>query len=80
MVREGVSVDFTQTDLGEGRAEAVVVRDDVCIEGDKGNTCLNIELVASIKMADVPFRAMPNDGILGLGLASLLDKWRYHLM
>jgi len=71
MVREGVSVDFTQTDLGEGRAEAVVVRDDVCIEGDKGNTCLNIELVASIKMADVPFRAMPNDGILGLGLASL---------
>lgn len=71
LIREGVSVDFTQADLGEGQAESVVVRDDVCVEGHKGDACINIELVASIKMADVPFRAMPNDGILGLGLASL---------
>jgi hypothetical protein len=71
LVREGVSVDFTQADLGEGEAESVVVRDDVCVEGNKGDACINIELVASIKMADVPFRAMPNDGILGLGLSSL---------
>jgi hypothetical protein len=71
LVREGVSVDFTQADLGEGQAKSVVVRDDVCVEGDAGDACINIELVSSISMADVPFRAMPNDGILGLGLASL---------
>jgi len=71
MVRDGVSVDFTQADLGEGEAKSVVVRESVCMEGDKGDACVDIELVASINEADVPFRAMPNDGIVGLGLASL---------
>jgi hypothetical protein len=71
LVRDGISVDFTQADLGEGEAKAVVVRDHVCMEGDKGDACVNIEVVASIEMADVPFRAMPNDGVLGLGLESL---------
>merc|ERR1719359_2448550 len=71
LVRDGVSVDFTQADLGEGQAKSVVVRDNVCMEGDKGDACVDIELVASINEADVPFRAMPNDGIVGLGLTSL---------
>lgn len=71
LIRDGVSVDFTQADLGEGEAKSVVVRDDVCMEGDKGEACVNIELVASIDMAEVPFRAMPNDGVLGLGLETL---------
>jgi len=71
MVRTGISVDFTQADLGEGQAKTVVVRDDVCIEGNTGDACVNIETVTAIEMADVPFRAMPNDGILGLGMKSL---------
>jgi hypothetical protein len=71
LVREGVSVDFTQADLGEGEAKSVVVRDNVCMEGDKGDACVDIEMVTTIDMADIPFRAMPNDGILGLGLRSL---------
>lgn len=71
LVRDGVSVEFTQADLGEGEAKSVVVRDHVCMEGDVSDACVNIELVASIDMADVPFRAMPNDGVLGLGLQSL---------
>jgi hypothetical protein len=70
-IRTGVSVDFTQADLGEGTAKAVVVRDDVCIEGDGGDACINLELVTAIEEEDHPFRAMPNDGILGLGLKSL---------
>lgn len=71
LIRDGVSVEFTQADLGEGEAKSVVVRDHVCMEGDVSNACVNIEVVASIDMATVPFRAMPNDGVLGLGLQSL---------
>jgi len=71
LVRDGISVDFTQADLGEGQAKSVVVRENVCMEGDKGEACVDIEMVASINEDDVPFRAMPNDGIVGLGLASL---------
>merc|ERR1719379_84812 len=71
LVRTGVSVDFTQADLGEGTAKSVVVRDNVCMEGDKGDACVDLEVVTAIDMQDVPFRAMPNDGIVGLGLESL---------
>merc|ERR1719253_2263393 len=71
LVRTGVSVDFTQADLGEGYAKSVVVRDHVCMAGDKSDACVDIEVVTAINMEDVPFRAMPNDGIVGLGLESL---------
>jgi len=71
LVRTGISVDFTQADLGEGQAKSVVVRENVCIEGDKGDACVNLEMVTAIQEDDVPFRAMPNDGILGLGMKSL---------
>jgi len=71
LVRTGVSVDFTQADLGEGMAKSVVVRDNVCMKGDTGNACVDLEVVAAIEEQDTPFRAMPNDGIVGLGLESL---------
>jgi hypothetical protein len=71
LVRTGVSVDFTQADLGEGHAESVVVRDNVCMEGDAGDACVNLEIVTAVNMSDVPFLSMPNDGIVGLGLESL---------
>jgi hypothetical protein len=76
-IRTGVSVDFTQADLGEGHASSVVVRDNVCMEGDEGGACVNLEVVTAINMTDVPFLAMPNDGIVGLGLESLAAS---HLM
>jgi hypothetical protein len=71
LIRTGVSVDFTQADLGEGQAKTVVVRENVCMEGDVGDACANLEIVTAINMTDVPFVAMPNDGIVGLGLESL---------
>jgi len=71
LLRTGVSVDFTQADLGEGQAKTVVVRENVCMAGDVGNACANLEIVTAINMTDVPFVAMPNDGIVGLGLESL---------
>mmetsp|Transcript_28741 Transcript_28741/g.45730 ORF Transcript_28741/g.45730 Transcript_28741/m.45730 type:complete len:398 (+) Transcript_28741:51-1244(+) len=71
LIRTGVSVDFTQADLGEGQAKTVVVRENVCMAGDVGDACANLEIVTAINMTDVPFVAMPNDGIVGLGLESL---------
>lgn len=71
LVRQGIAVDFTQADLGHGTAKSVVVRDNVCMEGAEGDACVNLELVAATNEDDVPFRAMPNDGIVGLGLVSL---------
>jgi len=47
------------------------VRDNVCMEGDKGEACVDLEVVTAIEEQDTPFRAMPNDGIIGLGLESL---------
>lgn len=71
LIRTGISVDFTQADLGEGTAKSVVVRENVCMEGDRGDACVDLEIVTAVDEQDVPFRAMPNDGIVGLGLESL---------
>jgi len=72
VTRMGIHVEFTQADLGEGEAAAVVVRDHVCIgSGASSNGCVDVALLAATSLEDKPFRAMPNDGIIGLGLESL---------
>jgi len=72
VTRQGVSVEFTQADLGEGEAKSVVVRDHICIgSGTIGGSCVDVALLAAVSLQDAPFRAMPNDGIVGLGLESL---------
>merc|ERR1719203_1074933 len=55
LIRDGVSVEFTQADLGEGMAKSVVVRDHICMEGDRSAACVDLEVVAAIDMQDVPF-------------------------
>jgi len=72
VMRDGVTVSYTQSDLGEGDAEAVLVRDTLCMEGQPGRrACVDLAVLAAVKEDDVPFQAMPNDGIVGLGLSSL---------
>jgi len=68
--RDGVQLGFTQSDLGEGDVEGVSVRDSVCVgEGaPEEQACVDVAIVAAYKMEDKPFRYMPNDGIVGLGL------------
>eukprot|EP00933_Yihiella_yeosuensis_P048415 TRINITY_DN445_c0_g1_i2.p1 TRINITY_DN445_c0_g1~~TRINITY_DN445_c0_g1_i2.p1 ORF type:complete len:428 (-),score=85.33 TRINITY_DN445_c0_g1_i2:107-1390(-) len=72
VTRDALNVDFTQSDLGDGTAQAVLVRDTVCL-GDTGafKACSEVDVLAALKMDDVPFRNMPNDGIVGLGLSGL---------
>eukprot|EP00933_Yihiella_yeosuensis_P080763 TRINITY_DN94243_c0_g1_i1.p1 TRINITY_DN94243_c0_g1~~TRINITY_DN94243_c0_g1_i1.p1 ORF type:complete len:431 (-),score=73.14 TRINITY_DN94243_c0_g1_i1:141-1433(-) len=72
VTRDALNVDFTQADLGDGTSQAVLVRDQVCL-GDTGafKACSEVDVLAALKMDDMPFGKMPNDGIVGLGLSGL---------
>jgi len=67
---------FAQSDLGEGDIHAVVVRDRVCAgtEGVDGQACVDMAVLAATRMDEKPFRYMPSDGIVGLGLAGLASS------
>jgi ribosomal protein L32 len=70
--RDVGSVGFTQSDLGEGNASSVLVRDSICLNGyDKDSACVDMSLMAAIRLDDKPFAAMPNDGIVGLAMEGL---------
>lgn len=69
-VRDGATIGYTQSDLGEGEAKSVVVRDSLCV-GQAEKACVDMALLAATSLDETPFRAMPNDGIIGLGLQSL---------
>ena len=70
--RDAVMVEFTQADLGEGAARAVLVHDDVCLGTEFGHqVCTNLDIMAAVNMDDELFDAMPYDGMLGLSLAGL---------
>jgi len=67
-VRDGVTLGYTQSDLGSGNVSAVLVRDSVCVAP---KACVDMGLLAATSMDETPFAAAPNDGIVGLGLESL---------
>lgn len=70
--RDAVIAEFTQADLGTGKTKAVLVQDKVCLRGlDDRKSCAWPAVNVALSMDDVPFRAMPGDGIVGLGLLGL---------
>lgn len=72
--RDAAVVSFTQSDLGTGEVEAVFVRDTVCMGAGgaaAGRACTDLALLAATHMDERPFRYMPSDGVVGLGLAGL---------
>jgi len=74
VMREGLGVSFAQADLGDGTAQSVFVRDHVCLgsgKGQSGTDCADVAVLAAVRMEDEPFRGMPNDGVVGLGLQGL---------
>jgi len=69
-VRRDVAVlDYSQSDLGDGQLKGVMVRDTVCMGVPR--VCSKLAILAAIQMDERPFRAMPSDGIVGLGLPAL---------
>jgi len=71
--REGVTLEFSQSDLGEGEVKTVAVRDHVCVGSESAGdrTCVDMAVLAAYKMSELPFQYMPSDGIVGLGLTAL---------
>jgi len=70
-LRDVATLSFTQSDLGEGEVKGVFVRDGVCVGLSGGQACVDMAVLAAVAMEETPFRAMPSDGIVGLGLPSL---------
>jgi len=71
VTRDGATIGFTQADLGDGEVKGVFVRDQVCLNSGSNRACTDVAVVAAVNLTDVPFRAMPHDGIVGLGLEGL---------
>mmetsp|Transcript_37429 Transcript_37429/g.59134 ORF Transcript_37429/g.59134 Transcript_37429/m.59134 type:complete len:382 (+) Transcript_37429:55-1200(+) len=69
--RDAVNLEFSQADLGEGVAEAVLVKDKVCLGTDLNQLCANVDVMAAVSMEKSMFEEMPYDGIVGLGLGGL---------
>lgn len=69
--RDGVNVSVTHADLGSGFAQGALVRDGVCLGGASRTACVDMTVMAAVHMDEHPFLAMPNDGIVGLGMQTL---------
>jgi len=73
--RDAITVEFTQADLGDGVATAVMVRDEVCLGTEfSGQVCTDVDVMAAIKLEDKLFDAMPYDGMLGLSMGGLATE------
>jgi len=66
---DGITIEFSQIDVGDGNATGSMVRDRVCFGGTQA--CVDLGLVAASHLQDMPFHALPYDGMVGLGLDSL---------
>lgn len=72
VARQAVILDYADSELGNGVARSVIVRDHVCVESGTGESgCVDLEILAATTLPDHPFRGMPNDGIVGLGPRAL---------
>jgi len=72
--RDAATVEYTQSDLGTGDLQAVYVRDTICMgagEDAAGRACTDLAVLAATHMDERPFRYMPSDGVIGLGLTGL---------
>mmetsp|Transcript_103711 Transcript_103711/g.334346 ORF Transcript_103711/g.334346 Transcript_103711/m.334346 type:complete len:442 (+) Transcript_103711:46-1371(+) len=70
-VRETVTITF-----GTGEITGAFLRDSVCM----GDVCTRMNIIAATKESDEPFKDVPFDGILGLGLPQLAEAQEFSLM
>jgi len=73
--RDAITIGFSSLDLGDGSVTGQFLADVVCLpdglkEGQPGG-CAQVGLVAATQLSDMPFRAAPFDGIIGLGMHGL---------
>jgi hypothetical protein len=66
-----------------GKVRGPLVMDEFCLSGEGWSgqqACTNAGFVSARIMEDVPFREMPNDGIIGLGLEGLSTGPRFNFL
>jgi len=70
--RERATINLKIGELGSGDLKGDLVREKVCFDTiDHHRKCIEMGIVAAKVMADEPFRALPHDGFVGLGLEGL---------
>jgi cathepsin D len=78
--RDASKLEFTQADLGDGNALAVLVRDRVCMGTDHTDqACATMDVQAAVQLDDHPFADLPSDGIVGLGLGGLVSAANFSI-
>jgi hypothetical protein len=94
--RDAIHVGFSNLDLGDGAVLGHFLTDVMCLTFSPGitegvqekhteqpsekNICTHAGLVSAINMTDVPFRAAPYDGIIGLGLQGLSVRPEFNFL
>jgi len=80
-LRENAEMSYTAADLGDGFVKGPYVKDRVCVADTNGSkVCSEPVMVVALKMDVVPFRSMPNDGIVGLSLGGLSVKSPFNFL
>jgi len=70
--RDRATINLNVGELGSGDLKGILVREKVCFDTiDNHRKCVEMGIVAAKEMADEPFRALPHDGFVGLGLEGL---------
>eukprot|EP00930_Biecheleria_cincta_P064258 TRINITY_DN4981_c0_g1_i1.p1 TRINITY_DN4981_c0_g1~~TRINITY_DN4981_c0_g1_i1.p1 ORF type:complete len:709 (-),score=144.83 TRINITY_DN4981_c0_g1_i1:188-2314(-) len=78
--RDAITIGVSSLDHGHGKAVGDLVREKICLGKATAEHCLEMGLVAATEMSDVPFRAMPQDGVVGLGMSALTANPLFHLL
>jgi hypothetical protein len=72
---------FTVGLAGEGSAMGELLHEKVCLETrSTGMACAHLGIVAMTEMSEAPFRAMPHDGLVGLGLKSMSVSEKFNFL
>jgi len=73
--RDAISIGISSLDLGDGKVVGDLLREAVCLGMEPGEgsrqACAELGIVAATDLTELPFRAMPQDGTVGLGLEGL---------
>lgn len=78
--RDAITIGVSSLDHGHGKVVGDLVREKICLGKASVEHCFEMGLVAATEMSDVPFRAMPQDGIVGLGMTALTANPLFHML
>lgn len=70
-MRDSATVTLATPDLGVGNASGIFVQDRVCLSATSGHPCTRTGILVATRMEEMPFGALPVDGIVGLSLQAL---------